>query len=69
MSEQYPCQYSITALVSLMAAMESVVFALCKEKDLSQWKLGFNIRLLTVAYAVYIYILQFCVHFNNVNNF
>ncbi|XP_044490873.1 WAT1-related protein At1g68170-like [Mangifera indica] len=51
MSEQYPCQYSITALVSLMTAMESVVFALCKEKDLSQWKLGFNIRLLTVAYT------------------
>ncbi|XP_044490012.1 WAT1-related protein At1g68170-like [Mangifera indica] len=51
MSEQYPCQHSITALVSLMAAMESVVFALCKEKDLSQWKLGFNIRLLTVAYV------------------
>ncbi|XP_044490874.1 WAT1-related protein At1g68170-like [Mangifera indica] len=51
MSEQYPCQYSITALVSLMAAMESVILALCKEKDFSQWKLGFNIRLLTVAYA------------------
>ncbi|XP_031251765.1 WAT1-related protein At1g68170-like [Pistacia vera] len=51
MSEQYPCHYSITALVSLMAAIESVVFALCKEKDWSQWKLGFNIRLLTVAYT------------------
>ncbi|KAJ0079018.1 hypothetical protein Patl1_23555 [Pistacia atlantica] len=41
----------IQPLVSLMAAIESVVFALCKEKDWSQWKLGFNIRLLTVAYT------------------
>lgn len=52
MSEQYPCHYSTTALVSLMAAIESVVFAFFREKDWNQWKLGFNIRLLTVAYAV-----------------
>ncbi|XP_044488931.1 WAT1-related protein At1g68170-like [Mangifera indica] len=51
MSEQYPCHYSTTALVSLMAAIESVVFAFFREKDWNQWKLGFNIRLLTVAYA------------------
>ncbi|XP_044488680.1 WAT1-related protein At1g68170-like isoform X2 [Mangifera indica] len=51
MSEEYPCKYSSIALVSVMAAMESVVFALSTEKDWSQWKLGLNIRLLTVTYT------------------
>ncbi|XP_044491136.1 WAT1-related protein At1g25270-like isoform X2 [Mangifera indica] len=52
MSEKYPCQYSSTALISLMAAIESAVFALFVENhDWSRWKLGFNIRLLTVVYT------------------
>ncbi|XVE94009.1 hypothetical protein REPUB_Repub01dG0243400 [Reevesia pubescens] len=51
MSEKYPCFYSSTALICIMGAIQSVAFALCMEKDKSQWKLGWNIRLLTVAYA------------------
>ncbi|XVF68087.1 hypothetical protein PTKIN_Ptkin10aG0175000 [Pterospermum kingtungense] len=51
MSEKYPCYYSSTALICTMGAIQAVVFALCMEKDRSQWKLGWNIRLLTVAYA------------------
>ncbi|KAL9451342.1 hypothetical protein AB3S75_012993 [Citrus x aurantiifolia] len=35
----------------VMGAIQAVVFALCMEKDWSQWKLGWNIRLLTVAYS------------------
>ncbi|MBA0562251.1 hypothetical protein Golob_007311 [Gossypium lobatum] len=51
MSKNYPCPYSSTALMCIMGAMQSVGYALCLERDWSQWKLGFNIRLLTVAYA------------------
>ncbi|XP_041020540.1 WAT1-related protein At1g68170-like [Juglans microcarpa x Juglans regia] len=53
MMEKYPCHYSSTALMCVMGAIQSVVFALCLERDWSQWKLGWNIRLLTVAYSVY----------------
>ncbi|KAJ9160030.1 hypothetical protein P3X46_025471 [Hevea brasiliensis] len=51
MSAKYPCPYSSTALMSTMAAIQSVVYTFCVEKDWSQWKLGWNIRLLTAAYA------------------
>ncbi|KAI3448292.1 hypothetical protein Pfo_004957 [Paulownia fortunei] len=50
MSETYPCHYSSTALISIMGSVQAVVFALCTERDWSQWKLGWNLRLLTVAY-------------------
>ncbi|XVE67322.1 hypothetical protein DITRI_Ditri08aG0151400 [Diplodiscus trichospermus] len=51
MSEKYPCYYSSTALICIMGAIQATIFALCTEKDKSQWKLGWNIRLLTVAYT------------------
>lgn len=51
MGKSYPCYYSSTALMSLIAAILSTSFAFCLERDLTQWKLGWNIRLLTVAYA------------------
>ncbi|CAB4267554.1 unnamed protein product [Prunus armeniaca] len=47
----YPCYYSSSALMSAMGSIQAVGFALIKERDWSQWKLGWNIRLLTVAYA------------------
>lgn len=52
MSDRYPCHFSSTALMSVMASIQAVVYALCTEKDWSQWKLGWNIRLLTVVYTV-----------------
>ena len=52
MTEKYPCHYSCTALISMMGAIQTVVYALCSEKDRTQWKLGWNIRLLTVAFSV-----------------
>ncbi|KAB2628480.1 WAT1-related protein [Pyrus ussuriensis x Pyrus communis] len=51
MSVTYPCYYSSTALMSAMGSIQAVGFALCKERDWSQWMLGWNIRLLTVAYS------------------
>ncbi|XP_022725400.1 WAT1-related protein At1g68170-like isoform X1 [Durio zibethinus] len=51
MSKKYPCPYSSTALMCIMGAIQSIVYALCTEKDWNQWKLGWNIRLLTVVYA------------------
>ncbi|GAV80282.1 EamA domain-containing protein [Cephalotus follicularis] len=51
MSVKYPCPYSSTTLMSLMAAIQSSVFALCVEKDKSQWKLDGNIRLFSALYS------------------
>ncbi|KAF2319676.1 hypothetical protein GH714_017963 [Hevea brasiliensis] len=50
-SKEYPCPYSSTALMSLMGSIQCVTLALCLERNWSQWKLGWNIRLLTVAYS------------------
>jgi len=57
MSKEYPCHYSSTALMSTAGAIQATAFGFCFERDLSQWKLGWNIRLLAVAYSVYILIL------------
>ncbi|CAK8530248.1 unnamed protein product [Lathyrus sativus] len=51
MSKEYPSHYSSTALMSTMGAIQATGFALCFEKDWSQWKLGWNIRLVAVAYS------------------
>ncbi|KAM6554400.1 hypothetical protein CsatB_015162 [Cannabis sativa] len=51
MSKDYPCFYSSTALMSLMALLQTVIYALCTERDLNHWKLGWNIRLLTATYS------------------
>ncbi|KAE9591870.1 putative EamA domain-containing protein [Lupinus albus] len=51
MSEKYPSHYSSTALMSLWGSLISIVLALCLERDWKQWRLGWNIRLLTVAYS------------------
>ncbi|KAJ4847367.1 hypothetical protein Tsubulata_018009 [Turnera subulata] len=51
MSKRYPCHYSSTALMCGMASLQSVIFTLCIERNWSQWKLGWNIRLFTSAYT------------------
>ncbi|CAN1288259.1 WAT1-related protein At1g25270 [Linum perenne] len=45
------CHYSSTALMSMMASIQSVCFCMFVEKDWSQWKLGLNVRLLAVSFA------------------
>ncbi|MCD7467452.1 hypothetical protein HAX54_004894 [Datura stramonium] len=67
MGELYPCHFSSTALISIMGALQAGVFALSTERDWNQWKLGWNLRLLVVAYAgvvasgITIIFLMFCV--------
>ncbi|RVW24789.1 WAT1-related protein [Vitis vinifera] len=51
MGERYPFDYSCTALMCASATVQAIVYAMCKEKNWSAWKLGWNIRLLTVAYT------------------
>ncbi|XP_061340805.1 WAT1-related protein At1g25270-like [Gastrolobium bilobum] len=51
MSKEFPSHLSSTALMNLTGAIQSTVFALCVEKDWSQWRLGWNIRLLTAAFS------------------
>ncbi|RDY08287.1 WAT1-related protein [Mucuna pruriens] len=68
MSEKFPWHYSIAALTSATASILSVIFALCTERDWSQWKLGWNMKLLTAASAgilasgVCYTLLAWCVH-------
>nr|KAJ0184904.1 hypothetical protein LSAT_V11C900503360 [Lactuca sativa] len=49
--KKYPCPYSVTALTSSLGAVQAVGFGLCTERHWGDWKLGWNIRLLTVAYT------------------
>ncbi|KAF8014012.1 hypothetical protein BT93_I1774 [Corymbia citriodora subsp. variegata] len=68
MAERYPCHYSCTALISFFGSIQAVGFALCTERDWSEWKLGWNIRLLTVAYTglvasgICVSLIGWCVH-------
>ncbi|KAK1402333.1 Nodulin MtN21 /EamA-like transporter family protein [Heracleum sosnowskyi] len=50
-AEHYPCPYSSTALMVTMTSIQCTLFSLCVQRDWSRWKLGWNIRLLTAAYA------------------
>ncbi|KAM0939843.1 putative EamA domain-containing protein [Dioscorea sansibarensis] len=51
MSEVYPCPYSTTALMCSMASLQSFLLAIIMQRDMAQWRLGFNIRLLAVSYT------------------
>ncbi|XP_017970565.1 PREDICTED: WAT1-related protein At1g68170 isoform X2 [Theobroma cacao] len=51
MSVRFPYLNSSTALMCIMGSIQGTIVALCTERDWSQWKLGWNIRLLTVAFA------------------
>ncbi|KAK9733523.1 hypothetical protein RND81_04G072900 [Saponaria officinalis] len=50
MSMRYPCYYSSTALMCLMGAIQSFVFAVISVRDWNQWKLGWNVRLVAVTF-------------------
>ncbi|KAK9167088.1 hypothetical protein Scep_002279 [Stephania cephalantha] len=51
MVKKYPSPYSSTALMCITSSILATIYALCTERDWSQWKLGWDIRLLTVAYT------------------
>ncbi|XP_022150311.1 WAT1-related protein At1g25270-like [Momordica charantia] len=67
MNESYPYYYSSTALVTAMGFAQSLIVGLCTERDWDQWRLGFNIRLLSAAYSgivtsgVVIALISWCV--------
>ncbi|KAK3031540.1 hypothetical protein RJ639_036054, partial [Escallonia herrerae] len=42
----------ITDLIAVMGSLQGIVFALCMERDRSQWRLGWEIRFFMVAYIV-----------------
>ncbi|KAL2468901.1 WAT1-related protein [Forsythia ovata] len=51
MSAVYPYPFSSTALILVMGCIQDFIYALSIERDWNQWKLGWNLRLLTVAYT------------------
>ncbi|KAL6844232.1 hypothetical protein ACP4OV_025905 [Aristida adscensionis] len=67
LSKEYPFHYSSTALMCLMSTAQSVAFALCYVRDLAQWRLRLDIRLLSVVYSgvlasgVMLVVLSWCV--------
>ncbi|TKY48134.1 WAT1-related protein [Spatholobus suberectus] len=52
MSAKFPWHYTSAALMSVMACIQSITFALLMERNhWSRWRLGWNIRLLTAFYT------------------
>ncbi|XWS40299.1 hypothetical protein CRYUN_Cryun18bG0128500 [Craigia yunnanensis] len=68
MSVKFPYLYSSTALMCIMGSVKCSVIALCTEKNWSQWKLGWNVRLLAVAFtgilgsALMVFLVSWGVH-------
>ncbi|KAK4401920.1 WAT1-related protein [Sesamum angolense] len=50
-AEKYPCPYSLTSMMTFWGSIQSVIYAICVERDRSQWILGWNIRLVTALVA------------------
>ncbi|MCD7453116.1 hypothetical protein HAX54_019774 [Datura stramonium] len=50
-AKRYPCPYTFTALLNIMAAIQCFFVALVVERDWKEWKLGWDIRLLASAYT------------------
>jgi hypothetical protein len=48
----YPSKLLLTTLQCFLSSIQSLVVALAVERDLEQWKLGWNVRLLAVLYCV-----------------
>ncbi|XP_058731361.1 WAT1-related protein At1g68170-like [Vicia villosa] len=50
-SEIYPCPQSSIALMSVIGTIQCFILGFIVERDLNQWKFGWDIRLLTVAFS------------------
>ncbi|XP_011025313.1 PREDICTED: WAT1-related protein At3g30340-like [Populus euphratica] len=50
-SESYPFQYSSTALISFLGAIQSAVLSLSTERNFSMWILRTKLEILSVLYA------------------
>ncbi|KAL8128698.1 hypothetical protein V2J09_017853 [Rumex salicifolius] len=51
LSDMYPSYYSSTALMNMMGGIQAIAYALMVDHTWEDWKLGWNIRLATVAFA------------------
>lgn len=51
-SQRFGGPYWNATLMNMMGTVVAVLVALCWDMDLKEWRLGWNIRLLTIAYAV-----------------
>ncbi|CAI0428251.1 unnamed protein product [Linum tenue] len=49
--KSYPSKLMFTALQCLQSSIQSLVVAVAVERDLEEWKLGWNMRLLAVTYC------------------
>ncbi|KAF0895570.1 hypothetical protein E2562_013885 [Oryza meyeriana var. granulata] len=67
LSREYPFHYTSTALMCIMSGAQSAAFALCFDRDAAQWRLGLDVRLLSVVYTgvlasgVMLVVLSWCV--------
>ncbi|KAI3669192.1 hypothetical protein L6452_40419 [Arctium lappa] len=52
--KSYPSKLNFTALQCLLSSMQSFVVAISFEREAYQWKLGWNIRILAVAYCGFV---------------
>ncbi|KAG7586254.1 EamA domain [Arabidopsis thaliana x Arabidopsis arenosa] len=50
-SKQFGGPYWNATLMNMMGSVVAMLVALCWKRDLKEWRLGWNIRLLTIAYA------------------
>ncbi|KAK0601029.1 hypothetical protein LWI29_020704 [Acer saccharum] len=49
-SVHYPCFYSSTFLMSFAGSIQAFIYAICFDREWKRWKLGWDIRLLSVFY-------------------
>ncbi|CAI9778026.1 unnamed protein product [Fraxinus pennsylvanica] len=49
--KQYPAKIRLTALQCFFSCLQSLVWAMAMERDISSWKLGWDLNLLSVAYC------------------
>ncbi|XP_052724749.1 WAT1-related protein At5g64700 isoform X1 [Vigna angularis] len=49
--KDYPSKLLLTTLQCFLSSIQSLGIALAVERDIEQWKLGWNVRLLAVAYC------------------
>lgn len=52
MLKAYPSKLYFTTLHCLLSSIQSFIIAIAFERDISAWKLGWNLRLVAVIYCV-----------------
>lgn len=52
LGDECPSHLFSAAYMSITGAIQATLFALFIERDWKQWKLGWDVRLFTVSYAV-----------------